>query len=250
MKTSAPHYLRASASQRVIAPRRYRMAAFSLVELLVVMGIMSMLVGLSIVAVRGSRSSTVKHAASQVVSGLSLARQTAIAKNAPAAFIIATNTGNGFPSKPFLYWAIVYSNRADTNWILAKDWEKLPEGALFLETRGPNDGPTYTPRSPMPITDPIGQEFEPSSFDETFDIEAIIINNDTNNTIFNATNLPCVIFSPDGSSGSTGQRKGIRIAQGSVVSSKAVLTSTNSYYFIETDGTIGRVRMRDPESYR
>ena len=211
-----------------------------------------MLIGLSVVAVRGSRSSTVKHAASQVVSGLSLARQTAIAKNAPAAFIIATTTGNGLPSKAFSHWAIVYSNRADTintNWILAKDWEKLPEGAFFLETRGPNDGPTYTPRSPMPISDPVGQDFQPSSFDETVDINAVIITEDDTNAIFSET-LPCVIFSPDGSSGSTGQRKGIRIAQGSVLNNNAVLTSTNSYYFVETDGTIGRVRMRDPESYR
>jgi len=28
------------------------------------------------------------------------------------------------------------------------------------------------------------------------------------------------------------------------------LTSTNQYYFVETDGIVGRIRMRAPESYK
>ena len=42
----------------------------------------------------------------------------------------------------------------------------------------------------------------------------------------------------------------IRIASGAVDANGVTLTSTNQYYFVETDGIVGRIRMRAPESYK
>jgi hypothetical protein len=41
------------------------------------------------------------------------------------------------------------------------------------------------------------------------------------------------------------------IAGGAVdTNGDVTLTSTNQYYFVETDGIVGRIRMRAPESYK
>ena len=43
----------------------------------------------------------------------------------------------------------------------------------------------------------------------------------------------------------------IRIASGvTETNGQVTLTSTNQYYFVETDGIVGRIRMRAPESYK
>jgi prepilin-type N-terminal cleavage/methylation domain-containing protein len=215
---------------------------FTLIELLVVVGIIAMMIGLSALAVRGVNTSAVSKAASQVTSGLSLARQTAITKNTSAAFLIANQTGEGFRDDAFRHWAVVYSNRGSNTWTLTKDWEALPKGAVIIETRGPNGGATYQSANAMPIAQSPGQPFTPSSFDES-----------ANFTVVNASfggDIPCVVFSPTGAAGRANHRKGIRVAAGSVDGNQVTLISTNSYYFIETDGAIGRIRMRDPESYR
>lgn len=214
---------------------------FTLVELLVVAAIIAMMIGLSALAVRGVNTSAVSKAASQVTSGLSLARQTAITKNTSAAFLIANRTGGGFPDDAFRHWAVVYSNRGANTWTLAKDWEALTKGAVIIETRGTNNA--YTPRTPMPINQTLGTPFTPSSFDKSTVFTVA-------NASFSGT-IPCVIFSATGAAGTNASaRQGIRVASGSSVGTDVTLVSTNSYYFVETDGAIGRIRMRDPESYR
>jgi prepilin-type N-terminal cleavage/methylation domain-containing protein len=232
------------------------MSAFSLVELLVVIAIIGMMVGLSALAVSGMRAPGVQRAASQVMSGLSLARQIAITKNTYAAFLIAHQTNAGFPSEPFSYWSVVYSNKSlgNNTWTIVKDWEQLPDGAFFFDAWGfPNVNTGYSSSAGHPITQPVGQNFSPSgNFNSTnFTTINAINGNNTTDIIANAT-IPYIRFNsegiPDEATSSSGAAA-IRVAQGTVLSGNATLTSTNHYFFIETDRALGRIRLRKPESY-
>jgi hypothetical protein len=67
------------------------------------------------------------------------------------------------------------------------------------------------------------------------------------------TSLPCIMFASDGAAAITGNATAIaiRIASGVAdTNGDVTLTSTNQYYFVETDGIVGRIRMRAPESYK
>jgi len=226
-------------------------SAFSLVELLVVMAIIGMMVGLSAVAVQGMRAPGVQRAASQVMSGLSLARQVAITKNTQAALLIAnqTNTNNGFPANgPYRHWSVVYSNKGANTWTIAKDWEELPNGAVFsqiLENARTNNS---FPASTSPGT-AITASFYPlanTNYTSTFS------NISAGNSTFTATNTPSIRFNSSGvASGNAtlAGSVGIRISPGTAMGGNATITSTNQYYIIEADHTIGRIRMRAPESY-
>lgn len=207
----------------------------SLIELLVVVAIICMMAALLGLGLKGMKSPAIKGAASQVTSGLSLARQLAISKNTKAALIIESGTANG--RIPYRHWAVVYSNKGSGNWTVAKKWEPLPEGAVFMETV------TNTIIKP-PISKSLGQPFTPSDFV-----------NSTNITVDGKsfTSLPCIMFSSDGAAFITGNATAIaiRIASGMAeTNGEVTLTSTNQYYFVETDGIVGRIRMRAPESYK
>jgi prepilin-type N-terminal cleavage/methylation domain-containing protein len=219
------------------------MSAFSLVELLVVIAIIGMMVGLSAMAVQGMRGPAVQHAASQVTSGLSLARQIAITKNTLAALLIANTNTAGFPTNgPYRHWSVVYSNKGANTWTIAKDWEELPNGAVFSELLTS----TYNTITKNPFNITAGQNL-PSSY-------LTPGNGTTNFTILTSGNsitintVPCIRFSSSGAA--TNAAIAIRISSGSVLGGNATITSTNQYYFVETDTSIGRIRMRSPESYR
>jgi type II secretory pathway pseudopilin PulG len=220
-------------------------SAFSLVELLVVMGIIATMVGLSVLALQGMRAPAVQHAASQVMSGLSLARQVAITKNTKAAFLIANDTTAGFPANgPYRHWSVVYSNKGEDNWTMGKDWEELPQGSVFFEIRGADDGSDYDEidSSANSFSISPGESIPISGFTSGNSSESFSING-------TSTSIPCIIFKSDGCSLNTNSCA-IRISPGSVINGNATLTSTNNYYFVETDGLVGRIRMRSPESYR
>jgi prepilin-type N-terminal cleavage/methylation domain-containing protein len=213
---------------------------FSLVELLVVMAIIGVMAGLSVLALQGMKAPAVQMAAEQVMSGLSLARQVAISKNTKAAFLIANASGNGFPQEPYRYWAVVCSNKGAGDWSFAKPWEKMPDGAFILETRG-QSGAAYSPIGGNPLGgDYAAGAVAPDKFDEddfTISGSAIV-----------GQSIPNITFSSDGSSSSAA--RAIRVVAGTVVGGNATLTSTTQYYFVETDPSIGRIRLRAPDSYR
>jgi type II secretory pathway pseudopilin PulG len=212
---------------------------------LVVIAIIGMMVGLSALAVSGMRAPAVQHAADQVMSGLSLARQIAITKNTQAALLIANQTNTGFPTNgPYRHWSIVYSNKGSSgNWTIAKDWEELPNGAIFGELRGTNYN-TLT-KNTYPLSP--GAAISAAQFAANTNFT---IFKDTNNTpaIITSTLIPCIRFSSDGSA--TGSGEAIRIVPGSAMGGNATITGNNTYYFVETDSSIGRIRMRSPESYK
>ena len=215
----------------------------SLIELLVVAAIISMMAGLLALGLKGMKAPAIQGAASQVTSGLSLARQLAISKNTKAALLIETSSANG--RVPFRYWSVVYSNKGSGNWTIAKKWESLPEGAVFVEVLSGN----YSAISKKNITGSpsLGQPFTPSDFTTN----GFIISPSTT-----SSNLPAIMFASDGAATSGNSttaltNAAIRIASGvTETSGQVTLTSTNQYYFVETDGIVGRIRMRAPESYK
>ena len=220
--------------------------AFSLVELLVVMAIIGMMVGLSALAVSGMRAPAVQHAADQVMSGLSLARQIAITKNTQAALLIANQTNTGFPTNgPYRHWSVVFSNKGANAWTVAKDWEELPNGAVFsqiLENARTNN-------SFPPGTSP-GSAITASFYSANYTASFSIIS--AGNTTFSTTSTPNIQFNSSGvASGNAtlAGSVGICISPGTAMGGNATITSTNQYYIIEADHTIGRIRMRAPESY-
>jgi prepilin-type N-terminal cleavage/methylation domain-containing protein len=227
------------------------MSAFSLVELLVVMAIIGMMVGLSALAVSGMRAPAVQHAADQVMSGLSLARQIAITKNTYAALLIAnqTNTNNGFPTNgPYRHWSVVFSNKGANTWTIAKDWEELPNGAVFsqlLENARTNNSfpPSTSPGSATTSSFYLGSN---TNYTASFS------NITAGNTTYSTTSTPNIKFNSSGvaiGNASLAGSVGIRISPGTAMGGNATITSTNQYYIIEADHTIGRIRMRAPESY-
>lgn len=208
----------------------------SLIELLVVAAIISMMAGLLALGLKGMKSPAIQGAASQVTSGLSLARQLAITKNTKAALFIEMYNNNG--RIPLRHWAVGYSNRTG-NWTMAKKWEPLPEGTFFLQSV------TNTIDNP-PMPKALGEAFVPSPSD-FYGRETNLITNES--AIF----YRCITFSSDGAAAITGNAKAIavRIASGMAeTNGEVTLTSTNQYYFVETDSIVGRIRMRAPESYR
>jgi prepilin-type N-terminal cleavage/methylation domain-containing protein len=227
-------------------------SAFSLVELLVVMAIIGMMVGLSALAVSGMRAPAVQHAADQVMSGLSLARQIAITKNTQAALLIADQTTTGFPTNgPYRHWSVVYSNKGATTWTIAKDWEELPNGAVFYEVRGAfGSTPGYSSLNAASnaMTQVPGDIIPASNFTSR--------NASTNFSIVTSGNtttatIPCIRFKSDGSvANASTAGMAVRIVPGSVMGGNATLTGNQTYYFVETDSAIGRIRMRAPESYK
>lgn len=219
-----------------------RHCAFSLIELLVVVAIISIMAGLVTLGLQGVRAPAIRGAASQVTSGLSLARQVAITKNTKAALFIANDSANG--RLPYRHWSVGYSNRSSGNWTLSKKWEPLPEGAFFLETLT-NSG--YSPINNTPISRSQGETFTPANFACT--ASSISIDGRT------FTNLPYIMFSSDGAAisgtSATLTNAAIRIANGLAnTNGEVTITSTNQYFFVETDGTVGRIRMRAPEDYK
>jgi hypothetical protein len=206
-----------------------------------VVAIISIMAGLLTLGLQGVRAPAIRGAASQVTSGLSLARQVAITKNTKAALFIANDTANG--RIPFRHWSVGYLDKSSGNWTLAKKWEPLPEGAVFLETlmNGDYHVLTKNDNSQQP-----GQTLTPTIFATT-----------TNAVIDGKTfsGIPYILFGSDGAAMSGNAtpltNAAIRIASGSAnTNGEVTLTSTTQYFFVETDGMVGRIRMRAPEDYK
>lgn len=234
----------ATGNKKALCAAQPRQGGFSLIELLTVIVIMALIMGVVGVGITGMSRPGLQTGASQVASGMSLARQLAISKNTYAAFIIATTTGAGMPSQPYKYWAVAVSNRATANWSLQKDWERLPEGAVFWEI--PNNYKTITNND---FTATVGTPSTPSFPSGTNSFTGYY--GTTTNVTFTFSSLPAIIFKPNGAAKSSGPATAVRLADGAVDGGgNVILRNTNRYFFVETDSSVGRIRVRTPESYR
>lgn len=251
-------------------------SGFSLVELLTVVAIMAIIMvalGMSL-NVRGPSTQV---AAAQVSSGLSLARQIAISRNSDTRFVIyGSQTGptNGLPAESWRYWTVIRTNRdkAGNNWIMEKEWEKLPNGVVFLNIAtgtyntinvDPISLQVGTAHSPV-ISSNISANSEWTGFDSfgTFNVAAPA----TPDTVaFTLTDAPSIGYRGTGeavtgdgtqiskakNAGANSPRAmGVRMIEGAVTPTGQILIkATNNTYTVEADMQ-GRLRVRARESYR
>jgi hypothetical protein len=218
-------------------------------------------------------------AAAQVASGLRLSRQIAITKNADTRFVIYGSstgaTGPGLPAESWRYWTVIRTNKNAPNpaaniWIMEKDWEKLPEGVIFLNIATG----AYSTINVDPIGATVGGAFRPlintniGANNEwtgytSFGTFNVAIPSAPNVSAFTLSSAPAIGYKPTGEAveckgsprgsgfaANTGQAAAVRVAEGSSTGGgEIVLRSLENYYYVETD-KFGRVRVRARESYR
>ena len=251
---------------------RRNWAGFTLVELLSVVAIMAIVMGALGYAISNMGGPSTQVAAAQVASGLSLARQYAVAKNLETRFVICNlegSSGDGLPSESWRYWTVIQTNRGSNNWTMMKEWEKMPAGVVFLNLAVGD----YSVIAGDPIGAIPGQPFKPvfnasslgsgkewTGFGSFTDKASVVVAGSTKK--FSLGSVPSIGFrgtgeavrgdgrSLDTLSGGNKTEMAIRVASGAVTPDHRItLKATNNYYYIETDRR-GRVRVRSPESFR
>jgi len=133
---------------------RYCVAAFTLIELLAVIGIMGLLAAVGVPALKGlTGSGGRKQALSQVMGAIEIARNTAISTGTNAAVIFPDQN---FASQPYRYrsmavitWDATNTNSVTTNSMLGS-WITLPQGVVLHDTQI-NQLPTLTNKTSLQI---------------------------------------------------------------------------------------------------
>lgn len=250
--------------------------AFSLVELLTVAAIMGMLAGVAAISLRGMRSPALASAANEVASAMKSTRQMAIASGRKHLLVIPI-ASNTLTTNFFRAYAIfeevpvgemaseppyTTNNRASPVYVAKTDWRVLPEGALFCNI----SSATYNTINLDPFQGavlgnlflPVAQAGSAGSewrFFESFLASLDVCRPDNFSTpIATLINIPFIGFYPTGRAYyiNPGNRQGVglRLVQGFVKNAQIALTDTNNFYVVETDPNVGRVRVRNRESYR
>lgn len=256
-------------------------AGFSLVELLTVAAIMGILAGAAAVSIRGLRSPAIASAANEVASTMKSARQMAVASGRRT-FVIFPIANNVLATNLFRSYAIFeevppgeqttrpnstgsyFTNpvTASSSWFIPRtDWLILPEGVVFCNL----STATYNTINLDPFTGlSLGQLFQPVAqpgsagsewrFFESFANFSICREDAPTPPLASLQNAPFVGFYPNGRAYyvNPGNRQGagLRLVQGFVRGNQIAVTDTNNFYVVETDPFVGRIRVRNRESYR
>jgi prepilin-type N-terminal cleavage/methylation domain-containing protein len=251
--------------------------AFTLIELMAVVAIMAIVFGLFAMSLSQLRGPTVQLAANQVASGLSLARQIAIAQNTEARFVISGMDDSFMPEEPYRYWTIISSNRGGNNlWVMEREWEPLPLGAVFLNLSANNYAGVTWPA--IPATQK-GSAFEPDfnstsstladawKMFQSFTSEQTRISFRNEPDVVGETwpiNLPYIAFRPDGgvrvsgsgarifdAAASSSRLVGLRVVEGRSLpeSGEIVIDNPDGARFVEVHDITGRVVVRRREDY-
>lgn len=242
--------------------------AFSLVELLVVVGIMGILAGTAAVSLRGLRAPALGNAAAEVASAMKATRQIAISSGTRA-FLCFPIQSNSLVDKPFQSYAIFqelrtgqsYLSFTNTNttevFIPRTDWRFLPEGVVFCNLSSAGyESITLQQFQGLLIGQPTSRQMSTTSVDnqewrifESFTNIMVRLNNGQTNL----GQVPFLAFRPDGrgfyNNRGFGQGAGIRLVQGLVQNGLVAVTDTNNFYYIETDPFVGRIRVRPRDSF-
>lgn len=249
---------------------------FSLVELLVVVAIMGMLAGVAAVSLRGLRSPALASAANEVASAMKMARQMAIASGRNTYLFIPIGN-NGLTTNLFRSYGIfeevrpfeeidtptgVFTNTGNNSIFIARtDWRTLPEGVIFCNL----SAGSYSFGAGDPLPPDLGRldarrtgtargQDEWQYFESFFASASVARPDNPAQTLATLANIPYLGFFPSGRGlyGNVGPYRGgaaLRLAQGFAQGDQVAVTDTNNYYNVETDPTIGRVRVRSRESF-
>lgn len=256
---------------------RFRSAglgAFSLVELLVVVGIMGILAGTAAISLRGLRAPALASSAGEVASAMKLARQMAITSRRKAYVVFPITANVLLSNNIFRSYAIfeeippeeeatdvgVANNSTLPVHVARTEWRTLPDGVVFCNLAAAG----YSTLNGDPFTGFVPGEFRARStgassgsgqewlFFNSFGDFRVVVGSTTNR--LNA--VPFLGFFPSGRAFYNGADQyyagaAIRLVSGIVQNeSLLMLTDTNNYYYVETDPTVGRVRVRPRDSYR
>lgn len=171
----------------MMSGRNSRRKGFTLVELLVVMGIMAILVMVAGPMFNGlTRSSGMKGATMQLSTTLSMARQWAITHRVKTYVVFPSTDGTNksFSSRAYrAYNVMAYDEINRTNAFL-RDWAFLPQGFIFANENLANDKDNIFKDWPSKANRANGVPYP-----------------DNNSTI---DNVPAIAFRPDGSTTGAG----------------------------------------------
>lgn len=252
---------------------------FTLVELLVVVGIMGILAGAAAVSLRSFRSPSIASAANELASAFKSARQMAIASGRRT-YVVFPIASNALTTNSFRTYAIFEevppgesttrtgpggvftTNNTATAWFIPRtDWRVLPEGVVICNLATA----CYNTINLDPFTGlSLGQLFRPAAapgksgeewkFFESFASFEVRKEDSPQAPLATLDNVPFIGFYPGGRAyyANPGNRQGagLRLVQGFVQNDQIGVTDTNNFYIVETDPFVGRVRVRNRESYR
>ena len=250
--------------------RGHLRAGFTLVELLSVVAIMAIIMGALGYSISNMGGPSSQVAAGQVASGMSLARQYAVAKNLETRFIIcnlASADGDGLPPESWRYWTVIQTNRDSNTWTMLKEWEKLPAGVVFLNIAADNynsrrnvgiQGASLGDVVPTTFSTSIadGQEWTVFQSFTTDEMKVEVGTNPLTSKSFTLkTNTPGLGYIGVGETVRANGRRlssqmlAVRVAPGAVnPANQIVLKSTNNFFYIDSNRR-GSIRVRSPESY-